>query len=189
MILNSKNSLYKLRFPKNFFQEEIKEKYNEYLKHYPTPFKDIVEFVNHTIQEVSIPNYTPDVTEPQQTGTFLPPIHPPGGPASWKLQRYFTIKLKHTEAFINWFFLNECIYDWVTVGKKSNHLPELKVSMLTSDFLEVASIKFGMNVHGGLSESLNLNSTELRNVASNFTMTIWYNDFDIVFNNSSIIKK
>ena len=63
MILNAKNNQFVFRFPKGFIYPEIEEKYNYYLKRLPTPFENILDYVNHTVQSVTFPSVQADQIE------------------------------------------------------------------------------------------------------------------------------
>ena len=61
MFLNARSDLFKVELPRTFIPKHLKDKYSPYVFRMPTMINDVNDFINYTIQTVTIPtmNYTP----------------------------------------------------------------------------------------------------------------------------------
>lgn len=186
MIANNKNNQYYLRFPKHFFPKRIVEKYEEYLKVYPSPFKSLPELINHTIQKVSLPKLSMQLEEPQETGTQYPPIYKKGLNAQRFINRSFTVTFKHIEGFLNYVALMECIFDYHDFETEEEFLPELEVNILNQEQQQLYKISFQQILYKGFGEGLDFSYSDVRNRPSSFTVEFAYNNISFEFADKKI---
>lgn len=187
MILNSKNNQFVFRFPKGFIYPEIEEKYNYYLKRLPTPFENITDYVNHTIQSVTFPSVASDEIEQwvgRKTGVDGKNITK--NPQYWRqsldldrvVPKEFTVNLKTADGYLNYWVLFETYRYYLTVPNTEDYFPDLNLMYLDRDGYQMLTVDFRQPLMKGISEvEMNYSATamEFRTFAVNFK----YNTFDI----------
>jgi hypothetical protein len=187
VILNSKNNQFVFRFPKGFIYPEIEEKYNYYLKRLPTPFENITDYVNHTIQSVTFPSVASDEIEQwvgRKTGVDGKNITK--NPQYWRqsldldrvVPKEFTVNLKTADGYLNYWVLFETYRYYLTVPNTEDYFPDLNLMYLDRDGYQMLTVDFRQPLMKGISEvEMNYSATamEFRTFAVNFK----YNTFDI----------
>jgi hypothetical protein len=61
--LNSQHNQFIFSFPQDFVPDDISKKYKTHLDRFHSPFEDIVDYLNNTIQTISFPGLTFEVSE------------------------------------------------------------------------------------------------------------------------------
>jgi len=187
VILNAKNNQFVFRFPKGFIYPEIEEKYNYYLKRLPTPFENITDYVNHTIQSVTFPSVASDEIEQwvgRKTGVDGKNITK--NPQYWRqsldlervVPKEFTVNLKTADGYLNYWVLFETYRYYLTVPNTEDYFPDLNLMYLDRDGYQMLTVDFRQPLMKGISEvEMNYSATamEFRTFAVNFK----YNTFDI----------
>ncbi len=187
MILNAKNNQFVFRFPKGFIYPEIEEKYNYYLKRLPTPFENITDYVNHTIQSVTFPSVASEEIEQwvgRKTGVDGKNITK--NPQYWRqsldldrvVPKEFTVNLKTADGYLNYWVLFETYRYYLTVPNTEDYFPDLNLMYLDRDGYQMLTVDFRQPLMKGISEvEMNYSATamEFRTFAVNFK----YNTFDI----------
>jgi hypothetical protein len=187
MILNAKNNQFVFRFPKGFIYPEIEEKYNYYLKRLPTPFENITDYVNHTIQSVTFPSVASDEIE-QWVGrkTGVDGKNVTKNPQYWRqsldlervVPKEFTVNLKTADGYLNYWVLFETYRYYLTIPNTEDYFPDLNLMYLDRDGYQMLTVDFRQPLMKGISEvEMNYSATamEFRTFAVNFK----YNTFDI----------
>jgi hypothetical protein len=187
VILNAKNNQFVFRFPKGFIYPEIEEKYNYYLKRLPTPFENITDYVNHTIQSVTFPSVASEEIEQwvgRKTGVDGKNITK--NPQYWRqsldldrvVPKEFTVNLKTADGYLNYWVLFETYRYYLTVPNTEDYFPDLNLMYLDRDGYQMLTVDFRQPLMKGISEvEMNYSATamEFRTFAVNFK----YNTFDI----------
>lgn len=182
MILNSKNNNFIYRYAKDFIPDELKEKYNTYLKTQPTPFKDCIEYLNATIQKVTLPALNIQNIEQNQTQTAYKRIDRGGLSYTQNLSREISITHKHTEGFLSYFMLWENIITYNTYQNDRKFLPSVDVVLLNNEFKETFRYKFDKLLFAGFGETIDLDYSSVRNIPKTFTVKYQYNSLETILN-------
>jgi len=190
MILNSKNNQFVFRFPKGFISKEIEEKYNFYLKRLPTPFENILDYVNHTVQSVSFPSVNADQVE-QWVGRKImsDSRNVTKNPQIWRqtvdleraVPKEFTVNLKAADGYLNYWVLYETLREYLRISNQEDYLPDMNLRYLDREGYQMLTVDFRQPLYTGISEvEMNYSSTamEFRTFSVNFK----YNWFDINVN-------
>lgn len=104
-ILNARNDSFWFEFPPGFFFKEVNDMWAPLLKHYKMPWENVRTYVNSTIQSVSFPEFSMDVTPEQVRNYGERQAHKSGQLPKNMLERELTVSFKTTEAYINYFIL------------------------------------------------------------------------------------
>lgn len=179
MILSAKQNQFFFKFPRGFFPKEIVEKYEKFLKSYPTSFKKLEDYINHTIQAVTFPEFSFDNPEQVQASRFSHKSRN-GFETLRLLDKSFVVDLKHTEGFLNYYVFLESIVKWGEHSKQERWLPPLEVVTTTYDNLSVIKFKMEEVLYKGISP-LSLNFTNVKNEFNTFQVSFDYNIPNIDF--------
>jgi hypothetical protein len=187
MILNAKNNQFVFRYPKGFIPPDIEEKYNFYLKRLPTPFENITDYVNHTIQSVTFPSVASDEVE-QWVGRRVSANDKfiTKNPQYWRqtvdldraIPKDFTVNMKAADGYLNYWVLYETYRQYLSIPNMDDYLPDMNIMYLDRDGYQVLTIDFKQPIMKGISDvEMNYTSTalEFRTFGVNFK----YNTFDI----------
>lgn len=187
MILGAKSNSFVFRFPHRFIPEELETKYNTYLKRLPTPFESISDYINHTIQSVTIPSVSADEVEQingRKTTVDGKNIskHPQYWRQSLDLQRVipkeFTVNFKSSDGYLNYWALFETFMWYLTVTNKEDYFPDMSLTYLDRDGYEMLVIFMRQPLMKSISEvEMNYSSTSME--FKSFSVTFKYNWFDI----------
>lgn len=119
---NPRPDKFSLQLPKNFFKDEICQKYNRYLDLNNSYFTTIDKIVNESIMRVSIPGLsqqltsqttaTSDTSANNSNGVELDVTYYAGTQPLEEVQESndIVITFRHLDSYINYFFLMECFY-------------------------------------------------------------------------------
>lgn len=187
MILNSKNNQFVFRFPKGFIYKDIEEKYNFYLKKLPTPFENILDYVNHTIQSVTFPSISVEQAE-QWVGrrTYAEETRVTKNPQIWRqavdleraVPKEFTVSLKSADGYLNYWVLYENFRRYLKITNTEDYLPDMNVMYLDREGYQILTVDFKQPLFTGISDvEMNYSSTAME--FSTFSVNFKYNWFDI----------
>lgn len=190
MILNSKNNQFVFRFPKGFINEEIEKKYDFYLKRLPTPFENILDYVNHTVQSVTFPSVGSDEIE-QFVGrkTSADGKNITKNPQYWRqaldmsrvLPKEFTVNLKAADAYLNYWVLFEVYKHYLEITNMEDYFPDMSLMYLDREGYELLTVDMKQPIMKGISEvEMNYSATAME--FRTFSVTFKYNTFDINVN-------
>jgi len=179
MILNAKNNNFRLEFPKQFFYDEVIDKYKFYLKRLPMPYDNIRDFINASIQGVSFPAASGPMVD--QT-LYDDPVKWRGrGSLERWIDREFSVTFKLYEGYINYWIMFEQLQKFYSYDQRNYMMDDLVLSFLDNSGFEIIAFKFMKIVYHGIS-SLDLSFSS--NVPEFQTFTC-----DFVFNYMDIIKR
>lgn len=187
MILNSKNNQFVFRFPKGFIYPNLEEKYNFYLKRLPTPFENITDYVNHTIQSVTFPSVATEEIEQwvgRKTGVDGKNITK--NPQYWRqsvdleraVQKEFTVNLKAADGYLNYWVLFENYREYLYIPNTEDYFPDMTLSYLDRDGYQMLDVVFRQPLMKSISEvEMNYSATAME--FRTFAVTFKYNTFEI----------
>lgn len=177
MIRNSKSNNFFIEFPKGFFYKKIEDKYDFYLKRLPNPYEDLRSFMNASIQGTTFPSFDMDIV----TQTLYE-----DHPVKWKdgfnfekhIDKTFTITFKTYEGYINYWIMLEQLHEFYKYDAKNSFFPDITLSMLDVQGLEIISIQYKKVLFTNLS-SLELSYSSTVPNFNTFDATFHYNYLDI----------
>ena len=187
MILNAKNNQFVFRFPKGFIYPNLEEKYNFYLKRLPTPFENITDYVNHTIQSVTFPSVATEEIEQwvgRKTGVDGKNITK--NPQYWRqavdleraVQKEFTVNLKAADGYLNYWVLFENYREYLYIPNTEDYFPDMTLSYLDRDGYQMLDVVFRQPLMKSISEvEMNYSATAME--FRTFAVTFKYNTFEI----------
>ena len=141
MILNPKGNSFYFNFPKGFFSSRVTEKYENYIKKQPIPFDNVQQYVNSTIQSISMPGLTIDSVE--QVRVLGKKVSYKGStPIQDLFSRDFTINFKNTDGFINYFIMLDTVLDFLNFGNPQLFIQDLPVRIMDNEGNIVVSVTF-----------------------------------------------
>ena len=187
MILNSKNNQFVFRFPKGFIFPHLEEKYNFYLKRLPTPFENITDYVNHTIQSVTFPSVSSEHVE-QMVGrkVIVDGKNLTKNPQYWRqsldlervVPKEFTVNLKASDGYLNYWVLYENYRAFLTVTNMEDYFPTMNIDYLDREGYQILTIDFKQPLMQSISDvEMNYSSTAME--FRTFGVGFKYNTFDI----------
>lgn len=187
MILNSKNNQFVFRFPHGFIHPEIEKKYSFYLKRLPNTFENVLDYLNHTIQSVSMPSVSSDEVE-QMVGrrTFVEGKQVTKNPQYWRqsldlgrvINKEFTVNLMAADAYLNYWVLFEVYLQYLTIPNMEDFMPDMSLQYLDREGYRMLTIDFKQPIMKGISEvEMNYAATGME--FRTFSVTFRYNTFDI----------
>lgn len=180
MNLNAKSNLFKLVFPIGFFPDKIVKKYEKYLQKSQIPYNNFYDFMNSTVQSVTIPTLNGEIVE--QKGAYrVAQKWRSGFEAIRSIDRSFTVEFKLVESFMNYFALMECFLDFYSFQAKYEYLGDISIEVYDTDLLRTIKIKYGDVLYKGLQTAITFNHGDVRNQFKTFSMSFEYNNLDIDF--------
>jgi hypothetical protein len=180
MNLNAKSNLFKLVFPIGFFPDKIVKKYEKYLQKSQIPYNNFYDFMNSTVQSVTIPTLDGEIVE--QKGAYrVAQKWRSGFEAIRSIERSFTVEFKLVESFMNYFALMECFLDFYSFQNKYEYLGNISIEVYDTDLLSTIKIKYGDVLYKGLSTAITFNHGDVRNQFKTFSVSFAYNNLDIDF--------
>jgi len=179
MILNPKGSSFYFNFPKGFFSERVVSKYTKYIEKQPSPFENVPQYVNSTIQSISFPSLNIDSVEQ---------VRPLGKKVSYKsstpLQDLFSkdisINFKAADGFVNYFIMLDTVLDFLNFGNPQVFIQTLPLRVMDGEGNIVFSVEFQEVIFTSFS-GLELNYTSNNPSYTGFTLGFTCNYLDVKF--------
>jgi hypothetical protein len=191
MILNAKSNQFRFLFPKGFIYPEIEEKYSRFLKKIPGPFESMNDYVNHTIQGISFPSVQADTNEQingrevysdiDSNENFLTK-NPRSVKGSFDMSRVldknFTVTLKASDGFLNYWILFENLQKFLQVYNPDQCVPDFQIQYLDYMGYQFSTINYRNVLFTGISE-MELTYSSVAMDFRTFTVNFKYSNFDI----------
>ena len=199
MILNSRQNGFYVNLPRDFFNEEVQQKYEQYYRNLILPYKSIFDFMSSTIQTVNFPSFTSQL--PNQ-------VRPLGKlqesqsakPIADQFTRELKLTFKLTDAYLNYFIFLDNALNYLepanvnpnntqnSLGQaltvpavpNANHpfFSPIRLTLLNNEGYAVSSIVFNRPQLKSLSE-LTLSYSSVTPQFMTFSATFQYYNFDI----------
>ncbi len=151
MILNSKYNNFVLNFLPGFVPNEIEDRYGKFIRRYPIPFENVLNYINFTIQTISWPSLATETVE--QNGRIVFPFK--GGKDLFAyFNKEMNITFKTTEGFLNYFILLDMLVDYWALGneKEVTYIPDIYLNLLDHSGYHIFTYAFRGVVWTGISE-------------------------------------
>ena len=193
--LSPRYDLVKFHLPKSFLPKEIEEKYTRLLQKDSYTLGSAIEYLNESIQAVTMPGISGLTVMQQQHGSNriessgigigsrinVEPMHEinyltPGNPLE-KLEKEFKVTFRKNQGLYNYFMLYETAFYYAC--KEFRWKPEsvMYIEILNEDGTVISKIKF-MDVYIEGIEGLEFNYTKVERDADTFDVTFKFNNID-----------
>lgn len=176
-ILNTRASSYYFIFPRGFFPDRVKKKYEEYIKKQPIPYDNIQDFLNSTIQSITMPSLTAGTVEQvRKLGKIIK--YKNSMPVQDAFNKEFSISFRVVDGFINYWAFMETVLYFLNFKNEQLFIQELPLRLLDNQGNIMISIKFSEVLILGFSE-LEMNATQYDPQDTSFTINFSANYLDI----------
>jgi hypothetical protein len=176
MILNAKNNQFVFTLPKGFLDKELEEKYSYYLKRLPTPFENIEDYLNHTIQSVTFPSVTAE--EVEQTLDKRPVYWRQSFDLERIISKEFTVNFKTADGYLNYWVLFEQFQRYLNEQNTKDYFPDMNLRFLDRQGYQLVNVVFRMPLMKGIDQvEMSYASTAFE--FRTFGVTFKYNIFEI----------
>ena len=192
--LSPRYDLFKFALPKDFIPDEVNEKYQKILSRNAGVLTSPIEYLNESIQGISIPGMTGLTIDQQQHShnanplgklrTNVEPIHQNTYKTSANplenIDKEITITFRFNQGFYNYFILYESIF-W-KICKPLNYKNEevLYIELLDETGKIMARIKF-FDCHIDGIDGLDFTYNKIERDSSTFSIKFKFNNIDFVF--------
>ena len=192
--LSPRYDLFKFSFPKDFLPETVANKYNEILLKNPGVISSAIDYLNESIQGVSLPGIS-DILMSQVQHSFNPnkrglgkinvePAHDftyksTNNPLS-NIDREFKVTLRFNQGLYNYFMLYETIFHHLCKHINKESEPVLYVEILDESGLIVSRIKL-IDVHIAGIDGLDFNYNKIERDSGTFDVSFKFNNIDFEF--------
>lgn len=192
--LSPRYDLFKFNFPKDFLPEEIMAKYNKVLSKNAGVITNAIDYLNESIQGVSLPGITDILMTQAQHGSNpnerttrklnVEPTHEfiyksSNNPLA-NINKEFKVTFRFNQGLYNYFMIYETIFHRICkhINKESD--PVLWVEILNEYGVIIARIKL-MDVHIDGIDGLEFNYNKIERDAGTFDVTFKFNNIDFDF--------
>lgn len=182
LFLNARYNQFKFLFPKGFIYKDIEETYEKYLKDLPTPYTNVLSFLNSTVQSISFPGVSSIQTVDQvQAGRIV--SYRQGFRFAQVVNKEFTVTFRLVDAYLNYWLMYEQLVRYTNFAVEQNDsdmefLPDLSILYLTSSGNLTVLQKLIQVIYVGIGD-LTPNYTEISNSTKTFTCSFKYNYFEL----------
>jgi len=182
LFLNARYNQFKFLFPKQFLYQEIEEKYQQYLKDLPTPYPNVISFLNSTVQSISFPGVSNISTVDQvQAGRIV--SYRQGFRFAQVVDKEFTVTFRLVDAYLNYWLMYEQLVKYTNFAieqpsSDKEFLPDLSILYLTSSGNLTVLQKLIQVIYTGIGD-LTPSYTEISNTTRTFTCSFKYNYFEL----------
>ena len=171
MLLDAKNDLFEFEFPKTFFPEEIVERWDPYIKRFPTPIQTTKDFLNTTIQGVTTSALSYDPSEQQGTVRRAERKWRSSQPVSKTAEKTITVTFKLVDGYANYFMIMELFDYWYSFFTEENYCPPMTLFTVDGDGNRLLQF-----------ELLDLLMTSVSELTLNYSDNVQqFNTFDVQF--------
>ena len=192
--LSPRYDLFKFNFPKDFLPEEIMVKYNKVLSKNAGVITNAIDYLNESIQGVSLPGITDILmtqaqhgSNPNERTTYKLNVEPThefiykssNNPLA-NINKEFKVTFRYNQGLYNYFMIYETIFHRICkhINKESD--PVLWVEILNEYGVIIARIKL-MDVHIDGIDGLEFNYNKIERDAGTFDVTFKFNNIDFDF--------
>ena len=160
MLINARQNSFFFQFPKGFFSADLETKYLAYIKRMPIPYDTLRDFMNSTIQQISLPTFQSIDNVEQTRPGGLTQRYKSSTALQNLLRREFTISFKLGEGFINYWIMYDTILEFLDFQNKEEYLPDMVLRLLDNNGVVMASVTMQQSIFTSLGEvQLNYGST------------------------------
>jgi len=185
MILQNRNDLFKIEFPRVFIPSYVKQRYDPYVFRMPTPVNDISDLVNYSIQSITIPNFNFSPVEqtkpgnwPQAKGTTRRFRQSLG--METLIDRNFTVTFQLLDGNINYWILLETFFHYYSYDTKAPYMMNVPLHILDAEGIRMYTVTFKDVMFTGLNQ-FTMSYSEITPEFRTFEATFAFNEIDMDF--------
>lgn len=199
MILNSRQNGFYVNLPRDFFNAEVQQKYEQYYRNLILPYKSIYDFMSSTIQTVNFPSFTSALpTQVRPLGKIQE--NQSSKPIADQFTRELKLTFKLTDAYLNYFIFLDNALNYLepanvnpnntqnSLGQaltvapipNANHpyFSPIRLTLLNNEGYAVSSLVFNRPQLKSLSD-MTLSYSSVTPQFSSFSATFQYFNFDV----------
>ena len=177
MILNNLSNQFVVRFPKGFFYQDIRKKWDPVVERLKLPYMNLEDFINACVQSISFP--TVELNNVSQQQTMFDIQYRPGKELEPLLEKNLTITFKLTESFLSYWILFDQIEAFLAYEQTVPFWPPMYVSFLDHKGFELVVFSYEKIVPTNLSQ-FEISYAQSAAQFNTFTMGIRYNRYNIL---------
>lgn len=192
--LSPRYDLVRFYLPKTFLPPEVEEKYTAYLNKDANILGTAIDYLNESIQGVTMPGISELTTtqtqhgsnpikrtntrlnvEPSNNITYLTP----GNPLE-KIEKEFKVTFRTNQSLLNYFMLYETAFHYACREYRWDCEPVMYIEILDETGTIISRIKY-IDVHIDGIEGLDFNYTKVEREANTFDVTFKFNNIDFEY--------
>lgn len=192
--LSPRYDLIRFAIPKTFIPEEIEEKYTKYINKDAYIIKSAAEYLNESIQGITMPGLNGLTTIQQQHGSNgivrdgrrinVEPMHEiaylmPENPLE-KIDKELKVTFRHNQGLINYFMLYETAFHYACRAFREDAEPAMYLEILSESGVAIGRVTF-FDVHMEGIEGLDFNYSKIEREAGTFDVTFKFNNIDFEY--------
>lgn len=195
--LSPRYDLIRFHLPKTFIPKEIEEKYTKLLNKDAYTLTSAIEYLNESIQGVTMPGISGLTTTQQQHGSNsitktnkrinVEPGHEitylsSGNPLE-KIEKEFRVTFRTNQGMLNYFMLYETAFYYACREYRWDCEQAMYIEILNENGVAISKVTF-MDVHIDGIDGLDFNYSKIEREANTFDVTFKFNniDFDYLIN-------
>lgn len=195
--LSPRYDLIRFHLPKTFIPTEVEEKYTKFLNADAYTMKSAIDYLNESIQGVTMPGISGLTITQQQTGTNnairtgglnkrinIEPIHEinhisSGNPLE-KMDKEFKVTFRTNQGLLNYFMMYETAFYYACREYRWDAEPVMYIEILNEDGTVLSKVKF-VDVYIDGIEGLDFNYSKVERESNTFDVTFKFNNIDFEY--------
>lgn len=196
--LSPRYDLVRFHLPKTFIPPIVEEKYTKYLNTEAYTMKTAIDYLNESIQGVTMPGISGLTTTQQQHGSNninlnnpinrnrinVEPMHEityisSGNPLE-KMDKEFKVTFRTNQSLLNYFMLYETAFYYACREYRWDCEPVMYIEILNEDGTVISKVKF-IDVYIDGIEGLDFNYSKVEREANTFDVTFKFNNIDFEY--------
>lgn len=194
--LSPRYDLVRFHLPKTFIPPIVEEKYTKYLNTEAYTMKTAIDYLNESIQGVTMPGISGLTITQQQHGLNnidinkaknrlnVEPMHEityisSGNPLE-KMDKEFKVTFRTNQSLLNYFMLYETAFYYACREYRWDCEPVMYIEILNEDGTVISKVKF-MDVYIDGIEGLDFNYSKVEREANTFDVTFKFNNIDFEY--------
>lgn len=150
MILNALNNQFVIYFPRNFFYPEVEERWNPIVRRLKLPYETLEDFINATIQKVSLPGI--NLSNPTQQQRQFAIQYRTGKELEAAFEKTLNVTFKLSEGFISYWIMFEQLELFLKYQDTQPFWPPMYISFLGHHGFELVAFEFQYIVPQSMSQ-------------------------------------
>ena len=192
--LSPRYDLIRFQLPKTFIPEDVEEKYTSMLNADAYTLNSAIDYLNESIQGITIPGLSGLTTIQQQHGfnginktskrlnvepmheiTYLTPENP-----LEKMDKEFKVTFRTNQGLLNYFMLYETAFHYACREYRANPEMVMYVELLDENGTVISRVKF-IDVYMDGIEGIDFNYSKIEREANTFDVTFKFNNIDFEY--------
>ncbi len=195
-MIPSKSNLYKIVIPKFFFPEDVKSKYENYLRDINYPHRTVEDFATSLIQNINFPSWDREFITQTSGGNFdYPKLSKSAFHPFRNQDKSLNLEMRVVDGFINYFLMFETYLSvndnlYINEQTRHSHLPEISLSLFDQSKNKIVELVYDKIFFKSISQ-LTLDYKNPTNANQTFICGLVYESFYINFGyneKDSIVK-